>query len=78
MNETFGFREIKTKRDASIHFQAFAGLDGEAVFVQVEQFAQIHNHAGVQTIEAGIHRSVEFLTHTPTTLSVGSPCNWIR
>jgi hypothetical protein len=78
MNETLGFWQIEAKRYGSVDFQAFAGLDGEAVFVQVEQLAQVHNHARLRSFETGVNRSVEFLTNTAAPLSVGSPCNWIR
>src|SRR6202158_1662901 len=73
MNETFGFWQIETKVYSSVDFQAFTGLDGEAIFVQVEQFAQVHDHSGLRSIETGVNRSVEFLTNTTAPLSVGSP-----
>jgi hypothetical protein len=78
MNVTFGFRQIEAKRYGPVHFQAFTGLDGEALFVQIEQFAQVHNHASLRAIETGVNRTVEFLTNTTAPLSVGSPSNWIR
>jgi hypothetical protein len=78
MNETFGFWQVEAKGYGSVDFQTFAGLDGEAIFVQVEQFTQVHDHTGLRAIETGVNRSVEFLTNTATPLSDGSPCNWIR
>jgi hypothetical protein len=78
MNKTFGFWQIETKVYSSVDFQTFTGLDGEAIFVQVEQFTQVHDHSGLRSIEAGVNRSVEFLTNTAAPLSVGSRRNWIR
>jgi hypothetical protein len=78
MYVTFGFRQIEAKRYGPVHLQPFTGLDGEALFVQVEQFAQIHNHPGLRPIETGVNRRMEFLTNNAPSLSVGSPCNWIR
>ncbi len=78
MYVTFGFGQIEAKRYRPVHLQPFTGLDGEALFVQIEQFAQIHNHAGLRPIETGVNRRMEFLTNTAAALSVGSPCNWIR
>ena len=63
MNVTFGFGQIEAKRNRPVHFQAFAGLDSEPIFVQVEQFAQIHDHAGLRSVETGINGSVKFLTN---------------
>src|ERR1017187_5163389 len=78
MYVTFGFRQIEAERYGPVHLQPFTGLDGEALFVQVEQFAQIHNHLGLRAIETGVNRRMEFLANTAASLSVGSPCNWIR
>ena len=78
MNEAFGFWQIEAKSHGTVDFQAFTGLDGEAIFMQVEQFAQIHDHTGLRAIETGVNRRVEFLTNAAAPLSVGSPCDWIR
>src|ERR1700687_6314017 len=64
MNETFGFWQVEAKGYGSVDFQTFTGLDGEAIFVEVEQFTQVHDHAGLRAIETGVNRSVEFLTNT--------------
>jgi hypothetical protein len=78
MNVTLGFRQIEAKRYGPVHLQPFTGLDGEALFVQVEQFAQIHNHPGLRPIETGVNRCIEFLTNTAPSLSAGRRCTWIR
>ena len=36
MNETFGFWQVEAKGYGSVDFQTFTGLDGEAIFVEVE------------------------------------------
>jgi hypothetical protein len=78
MNETFGFRKIETEVYSSVDFESFTGLDGEAIFMHIEQFAEVHDQAGLRSVETGVNRSVEFLTNKAAALSIGRPCNWIR
>jgi len=78
MDVAFRFRQIEAERDGPIHFQALAGLDGEPMFVEVEQFAQIHNHPSLRAVKAGVHRSVKFLANRETPLSLRKSGNWIR
>ena len=78
MNEASCLRQIEAKRHGTVHFQGFSGLNCEAIFVQVEQFAEIHDHAGLRAIETGVNRSVEFLTNRAAPLSLGKSGNWIR
>jgi hypothetical protein len=62
VNVTLGFGEIEAKRDGSTNFEAFAGLNGEALFVQIEQFAQVDGNAG-GTVKTDIDGRMEFLTN---------------
>ena len=71
MNEAFCFRKIEANRNRPVHFEAFAGLNGKAVFVQVEQFTEVDNQAALRRVEAGVNRSVEFLANTVAPLSAG-------
>jgi hypothetical protein len=78
MNKIPSFRQIEAKCNRSVDFQAFPGLNGESILIQVEQFAQVDDHTGLRTIETGVNRSVKLLTSTTAPLTVGGPGNWIR
>jgi hypothetical protein len=73
-----GFGQIEAEGYGPVRLQAFTGSNREAFLIQVEQFAKVHNHAGLRGIETGVNRGVEFLTNPTSALSVESPGNWIR
>jgi hypothetical protein len=68
VNVSFCFRQIEAQGYGPVHFQRFTGLDSEAVFVPIEQFAQIHNHAGPRAIETDVNGSMKFLTNATAPL----------
>jgi hypothetical protein len=78
MNVTLGFRKIEAKGYSAVDLQRLTGLDGEALFVQIEQFAQVHHDAGLRGIETGVDRGVEFMTNVAPALSGARPRDWTR
>src|ERR1022692_1803724 len=76
VDEALGFREIEANGYRAIDFERFAGLDGETIFVQIEEFTQVHHQAGLRAIKTGVNRAVKLLTNTTAPFSVG--CNRIR
>jgi len=45
-------------------FEALAGLNGKTFLVEVDEFAEIDNEAGLGTVKTGVDGSVKFLTNT--------------
>jgi len=72
-----GFRQIKGKTNRSVYFEAFGSLNGETVFAQIEQLAQIKHHAGTLAIETGIHRRVQLVANPSPTFADGAKWRWI-
>jgi len=54
MDETPGFGKIEAKGEGAVGFKTLAGLNGKTFFVQVDQFAEIDNEAGLRSVEAGV------------------------
>src|SRR5260221_11605481 len=78
MNETFGFRKVETKAYSAVDFESFTGLDGEAIFMHIEQFAEVHDQAGFRSVDTGVNRSVEFFTSNAAAIYIRRRCYWFR
>ncbi len=83
VDQALGLRKIETKRDRMINLEAIrtlsfsapqtdgsaGGLNTEAVFVEVEQFAQIKDDPRLRPVETGVDGSVELVTKSTPAIS---------
>jgi hypothetical protein len=70
MDETPGFGKIEAKGEGAVGFKTLAGLNGKTFFVQVDQFAEIDNEAGLRSVEAGVDGSMELLANATATVVI--------
>jgi hypothetical protein len=70
MDETPGFGKIEAKGEGAVGFKTLAGLNGKTFFVQVDQFAEIDNEAGLRSVEAGVDGGMELLANATATVVI--------
>ena len=84
MHDFLGFRQVQAQFHRAVDLQTISftscrngGLNREAVFVEIQQFVQVHGHRR-RAVEADVNGSLKFLTDAAATLTVGREEDWIR